>query len=128
MLSRAHESGEGSPYGGTSYLPTSEDRPQGSVKLRRAKSMLSTVTQRVQRPALTRSDTLTEQERHNQARAAAARAFKNDLLRRSESETATYSTLPRRPSVHFEHTTGLPSSNHNPYCHEKSGSELYIPL
>lgn len=82
----------------------SEPGPKRQRNLRRAKSMSSTVTRPFSRPTTTRSDVLTQQERQEQARAAAAKAFKNDLLRRGEPGVAHDGTPLRRQSVRFEPT------------------------
>lgn len=117
MLPRAHTAA-GAGYGSAYPAEGGHDR------LRRAKSMSSTLTQYGLCPAVTRSDNLTEQERQNQARAAAAAAFKNDLLRRSEPGIAADGTPFRRPSVHFEPT---PSSvpDYNPYAFLKD-EQAYV--
>jgi len=120
MLSRAHTAA-GAACGSTYPSERGHDR------LRRAKSMSSTLTQHPLFPTATRSDNLTEQERQNQARAAAAAAFKNDLLRRGELGIAADGTPLRWPSVRFEPT---PPSDHdyNPYAFLKDEQETYVKL
>lgn len=89
--------------------------------------MSSTLTQHPLYPTVTRSDNLTEKEMQNQARAAAAKAFKNDLLRRGEPGIAADGTQLRRLSVRFEPT---PSSDpdYNPYAFLKDEQEAYVKL
>lgn len=82
--------------------------------------MSSTLGQHLLHPNITRSDVLTEKERHMQARAAAARAFKNDLLRKGELGIAADGTPPRRPSVRFKPTPPSDLDN-NPYSFLEDG-------
>lgn len=95
MLARSHT---------TAYRDCGDNSPSDTRRdrVRRAKSTPSNlaVQQLLVLPPVTRSDRLTEEERKNQARAAAARAFKNDLLRKGEVGLPYHGPLPsRRPSV-----------------------------
>lgn len=118
MLSRAHTAA------GAACRSTNPPE-RGHDRLRRAKSMSSTLIQHPLCPATTRSDNLTEHERQNQARAAAAKAFKNDLLRRGEPGIVANGIPLRRPSVRFE--PAPPSdSNYNQYAFLKDEQEVYV--
>ena len=105
MLARSHTTAC-RDSGGNSLTETDLARKN---MVRRAKSTPSTLVAQRQLvlPPVTRSDRLTEEERQSQARVAAARAFKNDLLRRSEVGVTHRGTpLSHRPSViRFETTT-----------------------
>ncbi|KAF8463864.1 hypothetical protein BDZ91DRAFT_849979 [Kalaharituber pfeilii] len=92
-----------------------ETHSRSTHGIRRVKSFSLSTGLPALSPAATRSDVLTLQERQAQARAAAATAFKNDLLRKSEPKTQQEVGLQHKQSVRFENSPPA-DPEYNPYA------------